>query len=119
MFEALLKDVVDATEGAVAAVVMDLHGITLASVERGDGPPDVKSVGIELTVVLKSVKQAAGMLEVGEAQELVIVAEQLTTVVRIVSDEYFVALALAPGGNLGRARYLLRVRVPELVSELS
>jgi predicted regulator of Ras-like GTPase activity (Roadblock/LC7/MglB family) len=123
MFEALLKDVVESLEGGVAAVVMDLDGITLASHARAsvtdDLKSDIRSVGIELTVVLRSVKQAMAMLEVGEAEEVVLVADQLTTVVRIVTEHYFVAVALAPGGNLGRARYLLRVRVPELVSELS
>ncbi|MBM4359460.1 MAG: hypothetical protein FJ096_15255 [Deltaproteobacteria bacterium] len=119
MFEALLQDVVESIEGGVAGVVMDLDGITLASHSREQTGQDVKSVGIELTVVLRSVKQAASMLEIGDVEELVLVADQLTTVVRIVTDHYFVAVALAPGGNLGRARYLLRTRALELVNELS
>jgi hypothetical protein len=32
--------------------------------------------------------------------------------------EYFVALAVAPGGNVGKARYLLRVTAPTLVENL-
>ncbi len=34
------------------------------------------------------------------------------------SDEYFVAVALDPGGNFGQARYLLRLAVPEIKAKL-
>lgn len=118
MFESLLKDVVEATEGGVASLVMDLDGITLDSYQTPHAAHDIKTVGIELSVVLRAVKQAASMLEAGAMHEVTIVADQLTTLVRMVNDNYFVALSLAPGGNVGRARYLLRTRVPELVAEL-
>ena len=119
MFHGLLKDVVESIEGGLAAIVMDLDGITLESYERVDDTVDIKTVGIELTLVLRSVKQAAMMLELGAAEEFTLVAGTLTTLVRMVNETYFVAIALDSGGNLGRARYLLRTRVPELVSELS
>jgi len=119
MFQALLKDVVDATEGAYASLLMDFDGITLDSFTKAELGPDIRTVGIELTVVLRAVKQAVSMLEVGGTEEVVLVADQLTTLIRIVTENYFVAVALAPGGNLGRARYVLRTRLPELVSELS
>ncbi len=118
MFQAVLKDVVDATEGGVASLVMDLDGITLDSYSSPSARFDIKTVGIELSVVIKSVKQAASMLDAGAMHEVAIVADQLTTLVRLVDDTYFVALSLAPGGNLGKARYLLRTRVPELAKEL-
>ena len=35
-----------------------------------------------------------------------------------VSDSYFIALTLRPDGNLGKARYLLRVVAPKLLTEL-
>ncbi len=37
---------------------------------------------------------------------------------RLISPEYFMVVALEPGGNLGKARYLLRVTAPKLRSEL-
>ena len=38
---------------------------------------------------------------------------------RVVSPEYFVAVALSPEGNLGKARFLLRLAAPRLAKELS
>ncbi|MEZ4442525.1 MAG: hypothetical protein R3B72_25755 [Polyangiaceae bacterium] len=119
MFQGVLKDVVDSADGGVASLVMDLDGITLDSYTTPDAPHDIQMVGIELSVVIKGVTQAASMLDVGAAAEVAIVADQLVTIVRMVNDQYFVALSLRPGSNVGKARYILRTRVPAMAAELS
>lgn len=118
MFQALLKDVVDGTQGAVSSVVMDLDGIALETYSNPEAPFDIKTVGIELSVVLKGVRHAAEMLGAGEAHEMAIVSDGLTTVARLLTSNYFIALSLQPGGNVGKARYLMRLRAPELAAEL-
>lgn len=118
MFEGVLREVVESTEGGLASLIMDGDGIALDSYTKEDSAFDIKTIGIELSVVLKSVRQAASMLDAGETQELAIMADELITLVRVVNDTYFVAVSLRPGGNLGKARYLLRTRVPGLIEEL-
>jgi predicted regulator of Ras-like GTPase activity (Roadblock/LC7/MglB family) len=118
MFQELLKGVVDSTDGGVASVVMDLDGIALDAYTRDDAPHDISTVGIELSVVIKSAKQAATMLEAGEATEVALVAEQLTTVARMVAENYFIAVTMLPGGNVGKARFLLRTRSGAVAAEL-
>jgi hypothetical protein len=44
--------------------------------------------------------------------------EKLVAVARVVSPEYFMVVALTPDGNLGKARFYLRVTAPKLLSEL-
>jgi len=119
MFQDVLKDVVDSSDGGVASLVMDLDGIALDHYTRDDAKFDIQMIGIELSVVIKGVQQAASMLEAGTTQEVSIVSDDLTTLVRMVTDQYFVALSLVPGANIGKARYLLRTRVPQMASELS
>ena len=119
MFQELLKDVVEQTEGGVASLVMDLDGIALESYSQDDAQFDIKTIGIELSVVLKSIVQAVGMLDAGTTNEVAIMTERLTTLIRLVNEHYFVALSLAPDGNVGKARFLLRTRVPEMLAELS
>jgi len=119
MFQAVLKDVVEATDGGVASVVMDLDGIALESYAKPDAPLDIMTVGIEVSVVLRSARQAATALGAGEATEVAIMTERMTTLVRLITPQYFMALSLGPGGNVGKGRYLLRTRAPELVGELS
>jgi len=119
MFQTVLKDVVDSSDGGVASLVMDLDGITLDSYTNPAAKFDIQMVGIELSVVIKGVQQAASMLDAGTASEVAIVADGLTTLVRMVTEQYFVALSLEPGSNIGKARYVLRTRVPDMATELS
>ena len=118
MFKEILRERVDRTDGGVAGLLMASDGIAIDQYSKGDGPFDIESVGMEYSVVLKGVQRAAEMLDAGTTEEVSVQTERLTTVVRMLTDEYFVALAVAPGGNVGKARYLLRVSAPKLIENL-
>ncbi len=118
MFKEILQDLVDRTDGGVAGLLMASDGIAIDQYSKVEGPFDIESVGMEYSVVLKGVQRAGEMLDAGSTEEVSVRTERLTTVVRMLSDEYFVALAVAPGGNVGKARYLLRVSAPKLIENL-
>ena len=120
MFHELLKDVVHRTEGALAGLIMGFDGIAVETYVRGDQevPFEVENVGMEYSVILKEIAKAAELLESGAAREISIQAEKFTTVIRLINDDYFVAVTIRPEGNYGKARFLLRTRVPELAAEL-
>lgn len=118
MFKEVLQEVVDNTRGATAGMVMGYDGIALETYVAEPGAASIETVGMEYSVVLTQIRQAAEMLEVGNAREVAVQAEGLTTVVRLLNDEYFVAITLQPGGNTGKARYLLRSKAPTLVANL-
>jgi len=118
MFKEALKEVVDRTDGAMGALLMDASGIALESYSKNDAAFDVNNIGIEFSVVLSSVKRASEMLETGAAAEVTISSEKLITVLRCIGDTYFVALAVSPTGNVGKGRFLLRLAEPKLLAEL-
>lgn len=118
MFREILQNVVERTEGGVAGLLMGYDGIAIDQYSAGGGPFDIESVGMEYSVVLKGVQRAAEMLDAGATDEVSVKTERFTTVVRLLTDEYFVAVTLEPGGNIGKARYLLRVSAPELIENL-
>ncbi|MFT5358330.1 MAG: putative regulator of Ras-like GTPase activity (Roadblock/LC7/MglB family) [Polyangiales bacterium] len=118
MFKEILKDVVDNTEGGVASLLMGFDGIPVDQYVREGEGFDVETVGMEYSVILKNIRNAAQMLEAGDAQEVSVQAERVTTVIRLLNDEYFLAIALRPSGNLGKARFLLRTRGTKLLSDL-
>jgi predicted regulator of Ras-like GTPase activity (Roadblock/LC7/MglB family) len=118
MFEDSLKNVVNNVQGARAAVLMGFDGI-LVDMFGTDESIDVESMGMEFSVLLKEVRKAAELLEAGTADEMTIRTERLLAVLRMVNEEYFIAMALGPDGNLGKARYLLRVTAPTLKEELA
>jgi predicted regulator of Ras-like GTPase activity (Roadblock/LC7/MglB family) len=59
------------------------------------------------------------MLEAGSAHEVSIGTDKMITVIRMLSDTYFLALAMRPDGNLGKGRFLMRTAAPKLLADLS
>jgi predicted regulator of Ras-like GTPase activity (Roadblock/LC7/MglB family) len=118
MFRDALRDVVEGVEGGLAGMVMDFEGIPLDSYSVNQVPVDIEAVGIEASVLVKSIRRATEMLEAGDTDEVSIKSERMVTLIRVLNDTYFVALTLQPGGNLGKGRYLLRTLAPRLKSEL-
>ncbi len=118
MFQENLNRLVSETDGGVAGLLMGFDGIAVDSfIAQGSGI-DINTVGMEFSFILTQVRKAAEILEVGAVQELVIRTEKLTVLMRVVSTEYFLALAMGPDGNFGKGRYLLRLAVPRLAAEL-
>jgi predicted regulator of Ras-like GTPase activity (Roadblock/LC7/MglB family) len=119
MFQTILKEVVDNTEGGIATLLMDFEGIAVDSYSKPNAPFDITIIGAEFSVVLKSIQRAGQMLEAGETAEVAIQAEKMTTLIRVVNDSYFVAFSMTPDANIGKARYMLRTRVPTLLKDLT
>lgn len=119
MFKEALQGVVDGTEGGLAGLLMDFEGIPLESYARQDAGFDIEAVGAEVSVVVKAIQRATEMLEAGDTKEVSFKSAKLVTLIRVLNDNYFLALTMDPGGNLGKGRYLLRVLAPQLLEELA
>lgn len=118
MFTETLETIVNNTDGAIAGLLMGFDGIAVDKFVAPTSELNVEIVGMEYSVLLKGVQNAAKMLEAGDAKEVSIQAEGLTAVMRFITDEYFLAMALKPGGNIGKARYLMRINGPKLAENL-
>ena len=122
MFKEALRQIVEQTEGAIAGLLMGFDGIAVDSYTRDTEMPesakDINEIGMEFSVILGSIKRAAEALEAGGAKEIAIQAEHLTTLIRVINDEYFVALTMRPDGNPGKGRFILRTAAPRIMQEL-
>ena len=118
MFTDLLKKVVDNVDGGIAAVVMGLDGIPVETYVKLHDRVDVNTVAMEFSFILTQVRKAGDSLAVGSLEELSVKAQRLTLVCRMLSPQYFVAIAMAPEGNFGKCRYLVRMATPQLVAQL-
>ena len=118
MFAETLRKVVDNVDGGIAAVVMGLDGIPIESYVRQNDKVDVNTVGMEFSFILTQVRKAGDSLQVGGLEELTVKAQQLMLVCRMLSPQYFVAIAMQPEANWGKARYLARLATPALVAHL-
>ena len=117
MFKEALAAVVEGTEGGMASTLMDFQGVAVESYVKGEFF-DIDTVGAEFSVVVKSIQRAAESLEAGGASEVAVLADKMITVIRVVNQDYFLAVTLKPDGNVGKARYLLRTTAPKLLPEL-
>ena len=118
MFTQYLEKIVDQVGDGIGAVIMGLDGIAVETYIRDQHSFDVSVIGMEFSFILTQVKKAAEALKIGGLSDFVIKAEQLTLVIRMLTDEYFVAVALMPSGNLGKCRFLLRLIAPQIIREL-
>jgi predicted regulator of Ras-like GTPase activity (Roadblock/LC7/MglB family) len=118
MFKQVLEAVVERTEGSIAGLLMGFDGILLEQYMKTGTDFDVETIGMEYSIILTQISKAAELLDAGEAREVSIQAERLTTLIRLLNKEYFVALTMTPHGNFGKARFLLRTLTPKLLDEL-
>jgi predicted regulator of Ras-like GTPase activity (Roadblock/LC7/MglB family) len=118
LFLDTLRKVVDNVDGGIAAVIMGLDGIPVETYTRLNDRVDVNTVAMEFSFILTQVRKAGDSLQVGDLDEMVIKAQRLLLVCRMISPQYFVAVALAGDGNFGKCRYLMRLATPALVAQL-
>ncbi|MEZ4364949.1 MAG: hypothetical protein R2939_01515 [Kofleriaceae bacterium] len=118
MFSEILKKIVDGVDGGIAAVIMGLDGIPVESYVRTDDAVDINTIAMEFSFILGQVQKAAESLQVGETEELTVRAPRLVLIVRMLSTQYFVAVAVSPEANYGKARYLTRLAGPQLTAQL-
>jgi predicted regulator of Ras-like GTPase activity (Roadblock/LC7/MglB family) len=118
VFAETLKKVVDNVDGGIAAVVMGLDGIAVDTYVRVNDRIDVNTVAMEFSFILSQVRKAGDSLQVGNLDELSVKAQRLLLVCRMLSPQYFIAVAMAPEGNFGKCRYLVRLAQPALAAQL-
>ena len=118
MFKEAIRDVVEGTDGGIAGILMDFEGIAVDSYAKGT-EHDINAIGAEYSVILKSIARATESLEAGGPREIAIQSEKVTTIIRILNDEYFLALTLSPDGNFGKGRFLMRTAAPKLLEQLT
>lgn len=110
--------IVEQVGGGIGAVIMGLDGIAVDDYVHEKNGFDINIIGMEFSFILTQVKKAAEILQVGGCEEIVIRAEQLILVIRMLNDEYFVAVALMPSGNFGKCRFLLRLAASQITNQL-
>jgi predicted regulator of Ras-like GTPase activity (Roadblock/LC7/MglB family) len=118
MFAQMLEEAVGRVQGAEAAVLMGFDGI-LVEMHGKDTDSDIESMSMEFSVLLKDVRKAATLMSAGDANEMTIRTDKLLAVLRVINEEYFVAMMMLPEGNIGKARFVLRTMVPSMVESLS
>ncbi|MCY1020719.1 MULTISPECIES: roadblock/LC7 domain-containing protein [Pyxidicoccus] len=118
-FRTHLESVVNQVDGALACSVMGFDGISVDTFQRDEAAElDLGGAWVEYANLLTQLRHAAEVLKTGAVSEVSVNSEKVLTVMRLVSPEYFLVLALRADGNFGKGRYVLRVTAPKVRAEL-
>ena len=110
MFTEVLQDAMRRTEGGLGALIMGTDGIVVEKVWQAGAMAEANLdvAAAEFASLVKNARRANDEMGLGRLQEMTITGEGGIFILRFVSEDYFIAMALSPDGNFGRARYELR-----------
>ncbi|HVT07845.1 MAG TPA: hypothetical protein VHM31_14025 [Polyangia bacterium] len=121
-FRESIDKLLDRIDGAVSCALMGFDGITVDIATKPDaaaaGMPDVQTLSMEFAHLIAQARRTLESVEGGGLEEFTLRTDKLTLVVRVLTGEYFLACAILPRANLGRARYLMRLTAPGLRADL-
>ena len=101
-FESILGQVLNECPGAVGVALMGSDGVPIAEVAVSS-PRDV---GDEVSLL--GIRKAADAAGAGMVLELAVQTERFHVLIQAVDQDTYLVLALAPEGNVGKGRYLMR-----------
>lgn len=114
-----LNTIVQSVDGCLAAVVMAYDGIPIDEVTVKQSEFDMQLLSVEYATVLKEIKHAVDVIKMGDLEEVSISTTRTCVVVRVLNDELFTALIMNRDGNIGKGRYMLKLKSYEILRELS
>ena len=122
-FTSILQEIVENCGGGLGAALMGNDGIpieeiTAAGADGEAASPEIALLGVEFGRVLEEVRKASDSVGGGVLRESVLSLSRFLLIFQPVDEETFLLLALAPDGNLGKARYLMRRQMLALRQEL-
>jgi predicted regulator of Ras-like GTPase activity (Roadblock/LC7/MglB family) len=118
MFNEILQRIVEETGGGIGAVLMGYDGIAIDQFFSPDEEVDLQMIVVEYSNVLKEIRKTAEILNLGDMEEISIRTDRFIIVIRVINDEYFVALIINRDGNFGKGRYLMSREGSNLIEAL-
>jgi predicted regulator of Ras-like GTPase activity (Roadblock/LC7/MglB family) len=114
-----LKAIIQSVDGSLAAVIMAYDGIPIDEAIVDQSEFDMQLLSVEYATVLKEIKRAVDVIKMGDLEEVSIATSRICVVVRILNEDLFTVLIMLRDGNIGKGRYMLKLKSFEILQELS
>lgn len=114
---ASLQAILDSVADGEGVALVGMDGIIVEEIKRSPGL-DLHVLAAEYCGLWRDMNRVSGGLSLGETQECVIANDARTLLLRRVTPDYFLALALSRDGNAGRGRFFLRYNAPQVAKDL-
>ncbi len=111
----ILRYVVEETDGAIAAGLVSMDGISMGAYTTVEGF-DSKTADAEFASMFRGAQKTAVNLGAtfGDVEELMMVGTNAIVIGRMIGDKYYTGIALTKDGNIGKARMLQQKLVKEM-----
>ncbi|MEZ4458272.1 MAG: hypothetical protein R3E66_00825 [bacterium] len=117
MFKQKLTRVVNNIDGAMGCMLIGFDGISIDSVFKDQELPQMSAIAVELSNLLDKFRRLQ-VYDVGDVNEVSITTGNITTLARVVADEYLLILALHRDADVGRGQTMLRLIAPFVEREM-
>jgi predicted regulator of Ras-like GTPase activity (Roadblock/LC7/MglB family) len=120
MLREILHKALSNTENCLGVLIMGTDGIAVEEIWKDDAKPiNADIIFAEYTALLRSAVRVGDGLLFDRVRELTISGDESVFIMRLVSPDYYLAMALRTDGNFGRGRYELRCAEMLLAKELA
>jgi len=116
-FKENLRKMADKIDDLLAIAIGDMDGIILEEYKI-DPLFDITSLVAEYSGLWRTVDKASLSLDLGPSQEISILTEKTTIIVKKINAGYFLLLAAKSEKNFGKGRFLVKKEIAALVEEL-
>lgn len=116
-FKESLKNIADKIDDLLAIAIGDMDGIVLEEYKI-DPLFDIASLVAEYSGLWRTVEKASLSLDLGASQEISVLTEKTTVIVKKINAGYFLLLAARSEKNFGKGRFLAKKEIATLVEEL-
>jgi predicted regulator of Ras-like GTPase activity (Roadblock/LC7/MglB family) len=120
-FDSILEQVLVECPGGLAATLMGNDGLPIAQAVAPaamDLLDELSTLGVEFGRILDEARKAADAAAAGATLELGVRTDRFHVLLHAVDRETYLVLVLAPEGNVGKGRYLLRRQLLAIRQEL-
>lgn len=118
MFKQKLTRVVGNVDGAYGCMLIGFDGIAIDSVFTDEEMPQMSAISVELSNLLDKFRRLQSMYDVGEVNEVSLTTGDITTLARVVADEYLLVLAVDAHADVNRGQTMLRLIAPFVEREM-
>lgn len=115
----LLNGIVQSVDGALSAIIMGYDGIPIDEVTVEQSEFDIQLLSVEYATLLKEIKRTVEVIKMGDLEEVSISTNRTSAVIRVLNDDFFVALIMSRDANIGKGSFMLKIKSYEIIQELA
>ncbi len=106
MFESHFRVLKEKLPSSTGILIMDSDGLTVEKI-NWDDKIDIEPVAVEIASLMNLLKINPEISKFGIVNEMIFTHQELTFLVKVINQNYFIFYAMKKNGNLGRARFEL------------